>query len=96
MKYPLVSLLKKTPKFKGQENREIILIIKSSGSNFPGGSVVKTLPSIAQRAGSILGGSINIPHASVTKIPKHKTEAVTKLSKGIKMVHIKTVFKKHS
>ena len=38
--------------------------VKTTVSNFPGGSVVKNLPSNARDAGSIPGQGTNIPHAS--------------------------------
>ena len=44
--------------------------------DFPGGPVVKTLPSSAGGAGSIPGGGARIPHASWPKKPKCKTEAI--------------------
>ena len=42
--------------------------------DFPGGPVVKTLPSNAGGMGSIPGRGAKIPHASPAK--KHKTEAI--------------------
>ena len=44
--------------------------------DFPGGPVVKTLPSNAGGVGSIPGQTARIPHASQPKKPKHKTEDI--------------------
>ena len=44
--------------------------------DFPGGPVVKTSPSNAGGAGSILGQGAKIPHASPPKNQKHKAEAI--------------------
>ena len=43
--------------------------------DFPGGPVVKTLPSNAEGMGSIPSREAKIPHASWSKKPKHKTKA---------------------
>ena len=52
------------------------LVNFSGGRDFPGGSVVKTSPSNAGDVGSIPGRGAKIPHASRTKKPKYKTEAI--------------------
>ena len=49
---------------------------KQQSQGFPGGPVVKTLPSNAGGEGSIPGQRAKIPHASGPKKLKHKTEAI--------------------
>ena len=49
---------------------------KSYSRDFPGGPVVKTLPSNAVGAGSIPGRGAKIPHASGPKKTKQKTETI--------------------
>ena len=44
--------------------------------DFPGGPVVKTLPSNAGDAGSTPDWRAKIPHASAAKKPQRKTEAI--------------------
>ena len=44
--------------------------------DFPGGPVVRTLPSSAGGAGSIPGQGAKIPHALWPKNQKHKTAAI--------------------
>ena len=44
--------------------------------DFPGSQVVKTLPSKAGGTGLIPGWGAKIPHGSLPKKPKHKTEAI--------------------
>ena len=59
--------------------------------------MVKTLPSNAGGAGSILGWGAKIPHALRPKKPKHKknrSNIVTNSIKTLKMVHIKKYYKK--
>ena len=53
---------------KGEENifKEIM------AGDFPGGPMVKTLPSNAGIVGSIPGQGAKIPHVSWPKKPKHK------------------------
>ena len=46
--------------------------------DFPGGSVVETLPFNTGSAGSIPGLGTKIPHASWPKYQKHETEAIWK------------------
>ena len=45
-------------------------------TDFPYSPVVKTLPSNVGGAGSVPGGGTMLPHASRSKKPKHKTEAL--------------------
>ena len=56
------------------------LIISAKNRDFPGGPVVRTLPSNAGVAGLIPGWGTKIPHAlwpkRKRKKPKHKTEKV--------------------
>ena len=64
---------------------------------FPGGAVVKTLPSNAESAGSTPGWGASIPHASLPKnqnIKNNRSNIVTKSLKTLKMVHIKKSLKK--
>ena len=49
--------------------------LSSGGRDFPGGPVVKTSPSIAGGAGSILGQEAKIPHALGPQIQK-RTEVI--------------------
>ena len=57
--------------------KQIMSLLKINvGRDFPGGPVVKTLPSNAGGVGSIPGQGAKLPHASGTKKPKHKTEAI--------------------
>ena len=51
---------------------------KSVFRDFPGGSVVETLPFNTGSAGSIPGLGTKIPHASWPKYQKHETEAIWK------------------
>ena len=44
--------------------------------DLPGSPVVKTSPSNAGGSGSIPGQGAKMPHASQSKKPKHKTEAM--------------------
>ena len=59
--------------------------------DFPGGPLVKTLPSNVVCVVLISGGGTKIPHALWPKTPKYKTETnlVTNSIRTIKMVHIK-------
>ena len=58
--------------------------------DFPGGPVVKTLPSSAGDAGSIPGWGAKLPHASGSKNQNIKrSNIVTNSIKTLKMVHIK-------
>ena len=53
----------------------ILCIIEGEGGTyFPGGPVVKSSPSNAGSVGSIPGQESKIPHISMAKKPKHKTE----------------------
>ena len=45
-------------------------------TDFPRGPVVKTSPSNAGGVGSTPGQGAQIPHASMAKTKKHKTEAI--------------------
>ena len=50
---------------------------RAYSGDFPGGQVVKTLPSTAGDVGSIPGQGTKIPHASrPKKKPKYKTKTV--------------------
>ena len=44
--------------------------------DFPGGPMVKTLPSKVQGEGLIPGRGAKIPHALWPTVPKYKTEAI--------------------
>ena len=58
-----------TVRWKGTgENSEMKINLRG---DFPGGPVVKTLPSNAGGAGSIPGQEAKIPHASQQKKKKH-------------------------
>ena len=69
---------------------------KSVFRDFPGGSLVETLPFNAGSVGSIPGLGTKIPHASWPKYQKHETETIWKQNstKILKMVHIKKLKKK--
>ena len=64
--------------------------------DFPGGPVVKTLPSNAGGVGSIPGQGAKIPHVSWSKNQsiKNRSNIVTNSIKTLKMVHIKKKKKK--
>ena len=54
---------------------------------FPGGPVVRTLPSNAGGAGSILGGGAKVPHARWTKTQNIKQKPYCNKSiRALKMV----------
>ena len=57
--------------------------------DFPGGLVVKTLPSNAGNKGSIPGWGAMSPHVLWPKSKKHKIETITNSIKTLKMVHLK-------
>ena len=51
-------------------------MLKKITGDFPGGPVVKTLPSTSGSAGSIPGQGAKLLHASQPRKPKHKAEAI--------------------
>ena len=58
-------------------NRHKLSVLKCHTNwDFPGGPVVKTLPSSAGGVGLIPGRGTKIAHALWPKKPKHKTEAI--------------------
>ena len=64
---------------------DIFFILRLS-QDFPDGSVVKTSPSIARRAGWITGQGANIPHASQPRNQNIKQKQIcNKFNKGLKM-----------
>ena len=72
---------------------------KKEVKDFPGDPVVKTLPSKAGVAGTILDRGVKIRHALQPIIPKHffqkrRCNIVTNSIKSLKLVHIKKIFKK--
>ena len=64
---------------------DIFFILRLS-QDFPDGSVVKTSPSIARRAGWITSQGANIPHASRPRNQNIKQKQIcNKFNKGLKM-----------
>ena len=73
---------------------------KKEMKDFPSDPVVKTLPSKAGVAGTILDRGVKIPHALQPIIQKHylqkrRCNIVTNSIKSLKLVHIKKIFKKN-
>ena len=63
-------------KWREKKERERSAIKTKAHRDFPGGPVVKTLPSSTGVVGLIPGQGAKMPHASWPKRPKHKTEAI--------------------
>ena len=80
------------PKFHNEQN------IKVLHRDFPGGPVVGTSPSNAERASSLPGGGNKMLHALRPEKTKNKngSNIVTNSVKTLKMVHIKKTFKEKS
>ena len=55
-------------------------VLKKKGGDFPGGPVVKNLPSSAGDAGSIPGQGTKIPHAAGQISPRAMTTELTRLN----------------
>ena len=75
---------------KRKKDRERGAIKTKAHWDFPGGPVVKTLPSSAGVVGLIPGQGAKMPHASWPKRPKHKTEPILQqIQYRLKMAHMK-------
>ena len=76
------------------QNRGIKDCLRSPFRDFPGGLVVKNLPSNAGDAGSIPGWGARIPHASEQLSPPATTTCVPQLRFNAAKLIIKMFFKK--
>ena len=78
----------------GEAKLSSLRLFKVRDGDFPGGLVVKTLPSNAGSTGLLPGQGAKILQASHPKNQKHRSNIVTNSVKTFKMVHIKNIFKK--
>ena len=78
---------------RGQNDKLEIFTIRKEDRDFPGGPVIKTLPSNTGDAGSIPGCGMKIPHSSWPKNQSiNRSNIVSDSIKTLKMVHIKKIY----